>query len=229
MSKPTPLASARMAARLRQASQPGKAPTPGKGRKGPGVFARLATLYADMEAAYAETATAAGLTCKDCEDNCCRTHFRHHTHVEWAYLWKGLLSLPEAKRAEYLRRAREAVDRCAADQAAGVVPRVMCPVNDDGLCGLYAHRLMICRMHGTRNVLARPDGQRQVFRGCYRFCARTDGQPDESVPTLDRTPFYRRLAELEMEHCGATGPGAPRVSLTLAEMLVYGPPKPNRA
>nr|WP_243838274.1 hypothetical protein [Nitratidesulfovibrio liaohensis] len=185
-----------------------------------------------MERAYAQTAHAAGLTCAGCEDNCCRTHFQHHTHVEWAYLWKGMLALPEARRAEYLRRAHDVVAQCEAARAAGVVPRVMCPVNDDGLCGLYAHRLMICRMHGTRNILLRPDGQRQVFRGCHRFCGLTDGQPDEAVPTLDRTPFYRRLAELEMEHC-AKGAGkggaprvAPRVSLTLAEMLVYGPPKP---
>lgn len=239
--KPAPLASARIAAALTAAghgspAQPGQAAQPGKtagraqGRKGPGVFARLAELYADMERAYEETAHAAGLTCAGCEDNCCLTHFKHHTHVEWAYLWKGMLTLPEARRAEYLRRAQEVMAQCAAAQAAGVVPRVMCPVNDEGRCGLYAHRLMICRMHGTRNMLLRPDGQRQLFRGCYRFCGLTDGQPDADVPTLDRTPFYRRLVELEMEHCTgkgtAQGRAAPRVSLTLAEMLVYGPPKP---
>ncbi len=241
--KPAPLASARISAAMkaagRMAATQGTAspPQPGQqaakgGRKGPGVFARLAELYADMERAYAQTAHASGLTCANCEDNCCRTHFQHHTHVEWAYLWKGMLALPEARRAEYLRRAHDVMAQCEAARAAGVVPRVMCPVNDDGLCGLYAHRLMICRMHGTRNVLLRPDGQRQVFRGCHRFCGLTDGQLDEVVPTLDRTPFYRRLAELEMEHC-AKGAGkggaprvAPRVSLTLAEMLVYGPPKP---
>lgn len=244
--KPAPLASSRIVAALnavgRTAAVPGAPntagqPQPGRpaakgGRKSPGVFARLAELYADMERAYAETAHATGLTCAGCEDNCCRTHFQHHTHVEWAYLWKGMLALPESRRAEYLRRAHDVVAQCEAARAAGVVPRVMCPVNDDGLCGLYAHRLMICRMHGTRNVLLRPDGQRQVFRGCHRFCGLTDGQPDEAVPTLDRTPFYRRLAELEMEHC-AKGAGkgssprvSPRVSLTLAEMLVYGPPKP---
>ncbi|MDR3043207.1 MAG: hypothetical protein LBU75_02970 [Desulfovibrio sp.] len=241
--KPAALASTRISAAVKAAGriaaaqdtaslpQPGKPATRG-GRKAPGIFARLAELYADMERTYAETAHAAGLTCADCEDNCCRTHFQHHTHVEWAYLWKGMLALPEARRAEYLRRAHDVVAQCEAARAAGVVPRVMCPVNDDGLCGLYAHRLMICRMHGTRNVLLRPDGQRQLFRGCHRFCGLTDGQPDEAVPTLDRTPFYRRLAELEMEHC-ARGAGkagaprvAPRVSLTLAEMLVYGPPKP---
>lgn len=244
--KPAPLASSRIAAALDAAGRapaipgapdPAGTPHPGKpapkgGRKGLGVFARLAELYADMERAYAETASAAGLTCAGCEDNCCLTHFQHHTHVEWAYLWKGMLALPEARRAEYLRRARDVVAQCEAARAAGVVPRVMCPVNDEGLCGLYAHRLMICRMHGTRNVLLRPDGQRQLFRGCHRFCGLTDGQPDEAVPTLDRTPFYRRLAELEMEHCarGAAKGGAsrvsPRVSLTLAEMLVYGPPRP---
>lgn len=199
------------------------------GGKGPGVFARLAELYADMERAYAHTARAAGLTCADCGDNCCLTYFRHHTHVEWAYLWKGMLALPETRRAAYVRRAHEAVAACHAAQAAGAAPRVLCPVNDGGLCGLYAHRLMICRMHGTRNVLLRPDGRRQLFLGCHRFRTLTAGRPDEAVPTLDRTPYYRRLAELEMEHCAARKGGQPRgstpVSLTLAEMLVYGPPR----
>ena len=74
--KPAPLASSRMAAALnaagRTAAVPGAPntaaqPQPGQpaakgGRKGPGVFARLAELYADMERAYAQTAHAAGLT-----------------------------------------------------------------------------------------------------------------------------------------------------------------------
>lgn len=191
----------------------------------PGVFARLEDLYRRMEAAYAATADLAGLSCADCEDNCCQTHFRHHTHVEWAYLWKGMLSLPESRREAYLARARDVVAATEAAQAAGIVPRVMCPLNDAGLCGLYRHRLMICRLHGTRNVLTLPDGRVQVFRGCYRFDACTAGIDDAERPSLDRTPLYTELARLEMEHLGPKAARGPRVNLTLAEMLVYGPPK----
>lgn len=190
-----------------------------------GVFARLADLYKRMEGAYNTTAHAAGLSCAGCEDNCCRTHFRHHTYIEWIYLWKGMLTLPEAKRNAYVARAHDVVAECNSIQAAGATPRVMCPVNDDGLCGLYNHRLMICRLHGTRNVLHRPDGQRQLFRGCYRFDALTSTMAADAIPSLDRTPLYKELAQLEMEHLGPRAANAPRVSLTLAEMLVYGPPK----
>ncbi len=198
--------------------------------KGVGVFARLGNLYERMSSAYGETAAKAGLSCEGCQQNCCYSYFQHHTYIEWSYLWRGMNELPQERRDSYLQRAHEAVRQYQHSLSMGLPPSVMCPLNDDGLCGVYKHRLMICRMHGTRNMLLRPDGQRQLFRGCYRFCGLTDGQPDEEVPTLDRTLFYRRLAELEMEHCAgkgtAQGRAAPRVSLTLAEMLVYGPPKP---
>lgn len=192
----------------------------------PGVFARLEDLYTRMETAYNATAAAAGLTCTGCDDNCCRTHFRHHTRIEWAYLWKGMLSLSPERREAYLERAKDVVAQCDAALAAGVVPRVMCPLNDEGRCGLYKYRLMICRMHGTRNILRLPDGRTQVFRGCHRFDNCTAQFADADRPSLDRTPLYTELAKLEMEHLGPTAARQQRVDLTLAEMLVYGPPKP---
>ncbi|ABB39406.1 hypothetical protein Dde_2610 [Oleidesulfovibrio alaskensis G20] len=190
-----------------------------------GVFARLADLYTRMEQEYSDKARAAGLTCAGCPDNCCTSYFQHHTHVEWLYLWRGMNRLPEARRAAYLARAKDVVEQSRDLLARGIRPRLMCPVNDDGLCGIYEHRLMICRMHGTRNVLALPDGGLRSFSGCFRFVECTAGQQAEAVPTVDRTPYYRELAALEMEHVGPRLKKLPRVDLTLAEMLFYGPPK----
>lgn len=190
-----------------------------------GIFARLEALYKAMGNAYGQCAHEAGLTCDNCHDNCCYTHFQHHTHVEWAYLWKGMLALPEAQRERYLERARINVANCNSIRAAGGVPREMCPLNDDGRCALYAHRLMICRLHGTRNVLYLPDGRMQTFRGCYRFDELTKHLAAEEIPSIDRTPLYRELVQLEMEHLGPKARTSPRVNLTLSEMLLAGPPQ----
>jgi len=98
----------------------------------------------------------------------------------------------------------------------------MCPLNEKGLCQLYAHRLMICRMHGVPNRFVRPDGKAMRFPGCAR-CQGLYANLDE-VPLLDRTPFYRDLASLEMAVMKSKGNPLPKVRLTLAEMLIQGPP-----
>lgn len=188
------------------------------------AFRKLAALYADMQSAYAEHAGALGLTCENCTDNCCTSYFQHHTRIEWAYLLQGLAELPAERRAEYEKRARDYVRGAQQALAEGERPRIMCPLNDDGLCGLYAHRLMICRLHGVPNRLRYPNGRVVEFPGCFRsqeLCAA--GGP---FPVLDRTALYTRLMELEVQF---VGPGRirslPRVDLTLAEMIVQGAPQ----
>lgn len=188
------------------------------------ALTRLADLYRQMDEAYAQAAQRLGLSCEGCADNCCTSHFQHHTHVEWAYLWEGMTALPEAQRQRYLGRARRAVAEAQAALARGERPEVMCPLNDAGRCGLYGHRLMICRLHGVPNLLRRPDGRVLTFPGCWKsqaLCAKRD-----DVPLLDRTPLYLRLAEVERSFVGAARlRRLPKVDLTLAEMLVAGPPE----
>ncbi len=188
------------------------------------AFRKLAALYADMQNSYVGHAQALGLTCDNCPDNCCTSYFQHHTRIEWAYLLQGLGELPAARRAEYERRAREYVRQAQDALGQGERPRIMCPLNDDGRCGVYAHRLMICRLHGVPNRLRYPNGRTVDFPGCFRsqeLCAAAD-----SFPILDRTPLYTRLMELEVQF---VGPGRirslPRVDLTLAEMIVQGSPQ----
>lgn len=199
----------------------------GKSSKNTGIFTRLARLYSAMEAAYKDCAAEAGLSCAGCGNNCCTSFFQHHTYMEWAYLWRGLQELPEGRRKGFLAKAKAYVEEARQSLAADKLPTAMCPLNEDGLCALYSHRLMICRLHGTRNVFTLPDGRQQVFPGCYRFAALPCAQEEAGnpCPSLDRTPFYRELASLELEFLKRAGRALPKVDLTLAEMIVLGPPK----
>ena len=188
------------------------------------AFRKLAALYADMQDAYVRHAASLGLTCDNCPDNCCTSYFQHHTRIEWAYLLQGLSELPPERRAEYERRARTYLREAGDALARGERPHIMCPLNDEGRCGVYMHRLMICRLHGVPNRLRYPDGRTLDFPGCFRsqeLCAAAD-----SFPVLDRTALYTRLMELEVQF---VGPGRirslPRVDLTLAEMIVQGTPQ----
>jgi hypothetical protein len=192
------------------------------------IFRRLAALYARMEAQYQAAAVELGLDCQGCTQNCCVSHFQHHTRVEWAYLWQGLKALPEEKRQIYLTRAKENLDSVQKSLAVGMTPNVMCPLNDDGLCGVYGHRLMICRLHGVPNRLSLPDGRTMNFPGCWQAqdLVKEREAKGELVPVMERTPLYKELMLLERDFLGKRFGKEPKVDLTLAEMLVAGPPKP---
>lgn len=186
------------------------------------IFSVLEQLYADMEREYERIAAQAGLTCSGCADNCCTSYFQHHTYVEWAYLWKGLRALPQAQRESIQAKAKEHVRAASEMVARRSVPDVMCPLNEQGRCSLYAHRLMICRLHGVPNAFTLPNGRSRTFPGCFRCQEILEGQA--RPPVLERTEFYRRLAALEMEYLRRRAEPLPKVKLTLAEMIVQGPP-----
>jgi hypothetical protein len=184
------------------------------------ISRKLAALYGKMAQSFAKAAPV-GFTCQGCSTNCCVSHFQHHTYVEWHYLWEGLNVLPEDVRTRYLERARLSVAAARESLARGEVPTVMCPVNDEGKCGVYEHRLMICRMYGVPNMLLSRSGLRQ-FPGCPA-CMELIGERE--FDRVDRTPLYRELAQLELEYLGSRRNQTPKVDMTLAEMIVAGPPK----
>jgi hypothetical protein len=186
------------------------------------LFGELSRLYSRMEVAYDRNAKKIGLTCKGCPDNCCTSYFQHHTYIEWAYLWEGMRTCPEEKQHQILTRAEAYTRESRVLLAQGLRPHIMCPLNNNGLCQLYEYRLMICRMHGVPNSLVMPDGEQVAFPGCSR-CQGLYSDLTE-VPILDRTGFYRDLAFLEMAFIGKRPRTIPKVDLTLAEMLVHGPP-----
>ncbi|QGY40029.1 hypothetical protein GM415_07780 [Pseudodesulfovibrio cashew] len=194
------------------------------------AFRKLAAIYDKMVAQYGEAADAIGLTCEGCTDNCCLSFFQHHTYVEWAYMWEGLKQLPADRLEEIKARAQDYVDQAQAALARGERPHIMCPLNIDekqGICGLYKHRLMICRMHGVPNLLVKPNGQQVQFPGCYRCQERTEAyeQDGKMAPVVNRTSLYKDLVMLEMQFVGKNLRQLPKVDHTIAEMIVLGSPR----
>ena len=184
---------------------------------------RLAKLYLQMEEEYERVASTLSFSCADCPDNCCDSYFLHHTLLEWAYLWEGMRALGEEKRQQVISRAADHVVSAERALAANERPVVMCPLNEEGRCILYRHRLMICRMHGVPSAMVRPDGKRLTFPGCFR-CQEVVARIDGEVPEVDRTDFYRQLAGMEHELLGPRRHYLPRTRMTIAQMLVKGPP-----
>jgi hypothetical protein len=158
----------------------------------------------------------------DCPDNCCDSYFLHHTYTEWAYLWEGLNRLASDQLQKIEARAREYVAQSESILAEDEHPIIMCPVNEAGLCTVYPYRMMICRLHGVPSTFRRPDGQRMDFPGCFRCQEISKGIT--SVEPLDRTEFFQRLVGLELELLGEQRRGFPKVKLSLAQMIVQGPP-----
>ena len=184
-------------------------------RRRPPALTTVAETYVRMDAAYDEVARQYGFQCRGCEDNCCRTRFYHHTLAEICTLYDGYSLLDADVATKMALRARAAADAMARADAEGKAFTAMCPVNDAGLCLLYAHRPMICRLHGLPSVMTRPDGASRPGSGCDAFHQR-HGSGD--APRLDRTPLYTRMAKLEQELRREVG-WEGRLNLTVAEII----------
>lgn len=187
---------------------------------------RIRQIYEEMEREYEEVATQLQFSCDGCPDNCCDSYFQHHTFVEWGYLWQGFRQLPKNQQAAILERSQLYISTCDQALSRKEQPLVMCPLNVEGRCTLYSHRLMVCRTHGVPASMQRPDGQRLRFPGCFRcqeLVKKNYGHESE-VPHTQRTLLLRKLAMLENELLEGKRHLHPRLKLTIAQMLVNGPP-----
>jgi len=196
----------------------------------PELAAQLAELYETMEADYDRVAQKIGQTCTGCPDNCCDSYFLHYTYTEWAYLWDGLRSLDHDSFAEILNCSKQYVDASQTVLARGDRPQLMCPLNEKGLCKLYTHRLMICRLHGIPATMTRPDGQLLRFPGCFR-CQEIVAKKfdrEEDAPAMNRTQLLHKVAAIESELLDGKRHLFPKVRRTIAEMVVDGPPRVDK-
>lgn len=186
----------------------------------------LENIYTELQQEYERVAGELQFSCTGCPDNCCDSYFLHHTYAEWSYLWEGVRALEKKEQDALIDRAKAYLTACEKAEQQGERPQVMCPVNKDGLCQLYKHRLLVCRTHGVPAKMTRPDGQSMQFPGCFRCqeIVETKGLKNVLIP-VERTPLLRRLAMLENSLLSMKRHLHPKVKFTIAEMLVKGPPE----
>lgn len=175
---------------------------------------RVARLFNRLDAAYSRISDQYGFVCHECEDNCCRSLFYHHTIVEYTYLYAGFKALPYHQRQALIEKAlRVSHEQNRSGQGSG---RVFCPLNEKDRCLVYQHRPMICRLHGLPHELHYPGRPAQIGPGCDAFAAFCSKSP--YIP-FDRTPYFKEMAEQERElrqEIGIKG----KIKLTVAEMVI---------
>lgn len=193
-------------------------------RLSPTLIVRMEEIYHDMEAAYDQVAQDLNFGCSGCTDNCCDSYFLHHTYAEWSYLWLGIDELPQQKKKEVLERAHSSIIAAETAMQRKERPQLMCPLNENGLCMVYKYRLMVCRTHGVPAQITRPDGKTISFPGCFR-CQELVKEQGNPPIMVERTAMLTKLALLEQEYLENKRHLYPRVRLTIAEMLVKGPPE----
>jgi len=159
---------------------------------------KIRTLYSSMDRSCAEAAAHYGFECSGCDDNCCEERFYHYTLAEHIYLMDGVGYLEEEMRREIFARAEEVIQIYRLHDSKGIIRRVMCPLNFDGLCLLYEYRPMICRLHGIPHIIKKPEQPEQKGPGCHKFNEVV--MPDKiSSFEFDRTGFYSEMASIEIE------------------------------
>lgn len=154
---------------------------------------RLSEIYRAIDRAYSEALRHYSFSCDGCPDNCCVTKFHHYTLAEELYLAEGFRKLNEAELRAIASRAENAAKM---HNSSPEDMRIMCPLNENGLCVLYKFRPMICRIHGVPYELFR-NFKMEYGDGCYRFIMEKENAPKDF--RINRTPFYLEIAQVERE------------------------------
>ncbi|MFO7753132.1 MAG: hypothetical protein R6V41_08440 [Desulfobacteraceae bacterium] len=167
-----------------------------------GFFEKLEALYSKMDRKWSAAARHYGFECSGCEDNCCRSLFFHHTFIEEAFLLVGFEALSGPDKRYCRQQARQYLDTVFTQEGGVSENRPFCPLNIKGLCAVYPNRPMICRLHGIPHHLEDPAGRIVKGDGCAegRDAFLSGGYFD-----FNRTPFYSKMAVIEMEYRKAEG------------------------
>ncbi len=146
-----------------------------------------------MDKKYDEAAQYYGFECSGCRDNCCMTHFYHHTLLEYFYVAKSYSLLPDETGKEMAEKSKIACDQMKKCEKKGERPRIMCPANFGGACLIYSGRPMICRLHGIPHETIRLNN---IIKGpgCGNFDIQNRGK---KYSVFDRAPIYMKMARLE--------------------------------
>lgn len=179
---------------------------------------RLRALFGQMDQTYDRVAEQYGFHCHGCRDNCCQTLFHHHTLLEYICLAEGLRRIDRRQWPALHEQAMATNGHVDDAVRRDATPRVMCPLNKDGLCQIYEHRPMICRLHGLPHELHRPGAGILKTPGCDEFFNQCRQRGKTDYIPFNRTPFYREMAILEKALRAQTG-YLLKIKLTVAQML----------
>ncbi len=156
---------------------------------------RIGEIFKAIDSIYDAALNHYRFSCKGCADNCCVTKFDHHTLIEELFLAEGLRELDAAGKKAAVSHAEEVVK---VHNTSPEDVRVMCPLNENGLCTVYEHRPMICRIHGVPYEMHKRDMSIEYGIGCHRFMSEMLSEDLKYFP-LNRTMFYVEMARLEKE------------------------------
>ncbi|MFH2046964.1 MAG: hypothetical protein ABIK92_17690 [Pseudomonadota bacterium] len=180
------------------------------------LLKRLELIYNKMDDMYSELCSYYGFYCTGCEDNCCFTRFYHHTFAEYLFIKKGFETLDLVNRNDLKEKADLICKQTIELDNSGLPVYLLCPLNHDGMCVLYAYRPMICRLHGLPHELVLPGKENKLSPGCDEFKAQCGSK---EYMKFDRTPFYAEMAALERD-MKKTLDISERIKMTIAQMLI---------
>ncbi len=161
-----------------------------------GPVERVAALAAEVDTEFAaiHERHTARMQCRAGCSACCRARLSI-TKIEEAFLRRGLAGLTESRRGELAARTKE-------------TGRETCPALDnDGRCGIYAFRPLICRSYGVplRHRGAVPMVQPPVVDVCDLNFTETSLKLLPPGDAFDQTAMNEELESIDREYCKENG------------------------
>lgn len=137
---------------------------------------------------------------------------------------RGCASCPRTVVASTRSAPRRTLRQAAALLGQGLLqPGLMCPLNDDGRCGLYKHRLN--DLSAARRA-APPGPARPAGPGLSRLLPLSGAGPGRRLRGRHGPyPSLRGTGRPGAALLGAKAGRLPKVDLTLAQMIAIGPPR----